>query len=111
MTVGRKYRGPNKKFWQDADGRKQFFNLDILNDPALINGDTTGLNPSDQRALDSPGIAASFFDAPEATVTRALATRAALAEALATGWRQVSMETVASRAGMPDGSGQAAARP
>lgn len=37
--VGHKYRGPNKSFWQQADGRKQFFNRDILVDPLLHSGE------------------------------------------------------------------------
>ena len=36
--VGAKYRGPNKQFWQKKDGRKQFFNADILEEEALHNG-------------------------------------------------------------------------
>jgi len=36
--VGAKYRGPNKQFWQKKDGRKQFFNADILEDEALHDG-------------------------------------------------------------------------
>lgn len=36
--VGEKYRGPNKTFWQRKDGRKQFWNVDILEDPALTSG-------------------------------------------------------------------------
>lgn len=36
--VGAKYRGPKKTFWQRAGGRKQFWNADILSDPALIEG-------------------------------------------------------------------------
>ena len=36
--VGHKYRGPQKSFWQQANGRKQFYNADILTDPALHNG-------------------------------------------------------------------------
>ena len=37
--VGHKYRGPNKTFWQQADGRKQFFNRDVLTDPLLHSGE------------------------------------------------------------------------
>jgi len=37
--VGHKYRGPNKKFWQQENGRKQFYNVDVLEDPALHDGD------------------------------------------------------------------------
>ena len=36
--VGRKYRGRGKKFWQDANGRKQFWNVDVLEDPELHDG-------------------------------------------------------------------------
>lgn len=36
--VGHKYRGANKTFWQQADGRKQFWNVDILDDPELHDG-------------------------------------------------------------------------
>jgi twinkle protein len=36
--VGHKYRGPHKTFWQQANGRKQFYNADILTDPALHDG-------------------------------------------------------------------------
>ena len=37
--VGHKYRGPHKTFWQQANGRKQFYNADILESPELHNGD------------------------------------------------------------------------
>lgn len=36
--VGHKYRGPHKTFWQQANGRKQFYNADILESPELHNG-------------------------------------------------------------------------
>jgi twinkle protein len=36
--VGAKYRGPKKVFWQKAAARKQFWNADVLSDPALIDG-------------------------------------------------------------------------
>ena len=36
--VGAKYRGPKKVFWQKKDGRKQFFNADVLSDSQLQNG-------------------------------------------------------------------------
>jgi twinkle protein len=36
--VGHKYRGPHKTFWQQANGRKQFWNVDVLEDPALHDG-------------------------------------------------------------------------
>lgn len=36
--VGYKYRGPQKKFWQKENGRKQFFNRDVLCDPLLYDG-------------------------------------------------------------------------
>jgi twinkle protein len=35
--VGAKYRGPQKRFWQAPGGRKQFFNRDVLLDPALAD--------------------------------------------------------------------------
>jgi twinkle protein len=35
-AVGTKFRGPNKTFWQAKDGKKTFWNADILNDPALL---------------------------------------------------------------------------
>jgi len=37
--VAAKYRGPRKTFWQKADGRKQFWNADILDDPSLTEPD------------------------------------------------------------------------
>jgi len=37
-VVGHKYRGPDKVFWQQKDGRKQFWNVDVLNDPQLWEG-------------------------------------------------------------------------
>jgi len=36
--VGHKYRGPNKTFWQEANGRKQFYNLDALSHPDVLDG-------------------------------------------------------------------------
>jgi len=36
--VGHKYRGPHKTFWQQANGRKQFYNVDILEESALHDG-------------------------------------------------------------------------
>jgi len=36
--VGHKYRGPHKTFWQEANGRKQFYNIDVLQDPQLHDG-------------------------------------------------------------------------
>jgi twinkle protein len=36
--VGHKYRGPHKTFWQQAGGRKQFWNVDVLEEPALHDG-------------------------------------------------------------------------
>lgn len=39
VAVAHKYRGPNKTFWQQAGGRKQFFNRDILTDPLLHSGE------------------------------------------------------------------------
>lgn len=38
ITVQNKYRGPNKKFWQDAGGRRTFWNADVMDDPALEAG-------------------------------------------------------------------------
>jgi twinkle protein len=37
-VVGAKYRGPKKLFWQMANARKQFWNLDILKDSLLTTG-------------------------------------------------------------------------
>lgn len=36
--VAAKYRGPEKKFWQRPGGKRTFFNADVLDDPALVNG-------------------------------------------------------------------------
>lgn len=36
--VNTKYRGPGKRFWQRKEGRKTFYNADILDDPALTDG-------------------------------------------------------------------------
>lgn len=38
VEVGRKYRGPNKKFWQKVGGRRTFINSDVMDDPALEDG-------------------------------------------------------------------------
>jgi len=38
VEVGAKYRGAQKSFWQKKDGRKQFFNADILDEPMLHDG-------------------------------------------------------------------------
>lgn len=38
VVVAEKYRGPNKRFWQRKDGRKTFWNADVLDDPALQEG-------------------------------------------------------------------------
>ncbi|HEV2557288.1 MAG TPA: DnaB-like helicase C-terminal domain-containing protein [Microvirga sp.] len=38
QEVAAKYRGPNKKFWQRAGGKKTFWNADVLDDPALHTG-------------------------------------------------------------------------
>lgn len=35
QEVGRKYRGRDKKFWQEPGGRRTFFNRDAILDPAL----------------------------------------------------------------------------
>lgn len=37
-TVQNKYRGPNKTFWQDAGGRRTFWNADVMDDAALESG-------------------------------------------------------------------------
>jgi twinkle protein len=37
-AVGTKFRGPNKKFWQNAPARKTFWNADALDDPGLAAG-------------------------------------------------------------------------
>jgi len=37
-VVNRKYRGPEKKFWQDTGGKKTFWNADVMDDPALESG-------------------------------------------------------------------------
>lgn len=37
-TVGRKFRGPDKRFWQEAGGKRTFWNSDALDDPALEAG-------------------------------------------------------------------------
>lgn len=39
-SVGEKYRGANKRFWQKPGGVKTFMNADVLSDPALKRGDT-----------------------------------------------------------------------
>lgn len=36
--VGHKYRGPNKTFWQEANGRKQFYNLEAVSRPEVLDG-------------------------------------------------------------------------
>lgn len=36
--VGRKYRAPGKKFWQEEGGRRTFWNSDVMDDPALEDG-------------------------------------------------------------------------
>lgn len=36
--VGAKFRGANKKFWQQAGGKRTFWNADALDDPALEQG-------------------------------------------------------------------------
>ena len=33
-----KYRGPGKKFWQKAGGKKLLWNRDVLDDPSLLDG-------------------------------------------------------------------------
>lgn len=37
-TVAKKFRGKDKKFWQEAGGKKTFWNADALDDPALEQG-------------------------------------------------------------------------
>jgi twinkle protein len=37
-VVNEKYRGPGKKFWQRAGGKRTFWNVDALDDPALETG-------------------------------------------------------------------------
>lgn len=37
-VVNEKYRGPSKKFWQRAGGKRTFWNADALDDPALAEG-------------------------------------------------------------------------
>lgn len=37
-TVATKFRGPEKKFWQEKGGKKTFWNADALDDPALEAG-------------------------------------------------------------------------
>jgi twinkle protein len=38
VVVNEKYRGPGKKFWQTTGGRRTFWNSDVMDDPALLNG-------------------------------------------------------------------------
>src|SRR5438034_22325 len=38
IVVNEKYRAPGKKFWQRDGGRRTFWNSDVLDDPALIDG-------------------------------------------------------------------------
>lgn len=38
VVVNEKYRGPGKKFWQKTGGRRTFWNVDSLDDPALETG-------------------------------------------------------------------------
>ena len=37
-VVNAKYRGKDKKFWQQRGGRKTFWNADVMDDPALHEG-------------------------------------------------------------------------
>lgn len=37
-TVSKKFRGPEKKFWQEQGGKRTFWNADALDDPALSAG-------------------------------------------------------------------------
>ena len=38
VEVAAKYRGPYKSFWCKANGKRHFFNCDVLRDPALSDG-------------------------------------------------------------------------
>ncbi len=38
VEVARKYRGPKKTFWQEAGGRRTFWNSDVMDDAALEEG-------------------------------------------------------------------------
>jgi twinkle protein len=38
VVVAEKYRAPNKWFWQRPNGRRTFWNSDVLDDPALQDG-------------------------------------------------------------------------
>ncbi len=38
LVVAEKYRAPGKRFWQRAGGRRTFWNVDALDDPALADG-------------------------------------------------------------------------
>ena len=37
-VVNAKFRGAGKRFWQQKGGKKTFYNADILDDPALVDG-------------------------------------------------------------------------
>lgn len=37
-VVAEKYRAPGKKFWQRRGGKRTFWNVDVLDDPALASG-------------------------------------------------------------------------
>lgn len=37
-VVNAKYRGKDKKFWQQKGGKKTFYNADVMDDPALSEG-------------------------------------------------------------------------
>jgi len=37
--VAAKYRGPQKKFWQRAGGKRTFWNADALDDPGFVSGE------------------------------------------------------------------------
>lgn len=38
VVVNEKFRGPGKKFWQTKEGRRTFWNSDVLDDPSLQDG-------------------------------------------------------------------------
>ena len=39
VVVNEKYRAPGKKIWQKPGGKRTFYNVDVLDDPALERGD------------------------------------------------------------------------
>jgi twinkle protein len=38
VIVNEKFRGPGRRFWQRAGGKRTFYNSDVLDDPALEDG-------------------------------------------------------------------------